>query len=303
MVHEDRTWVILGREQFAKGWAGSLRWSEFGGQSKADDGPEPTVTAAREFFEETMGIFGDRIDDLRSDRYNFRVVIKRSSRRHRCTKVLYVLQVPWQPDAAQVFHGRREHLKHILFTVARIRAIQRRLSAAGQPVPDYPSRVAGRLVLVTDLHSVEERSDGSYAIVLSTCRTSGPSYFRIPQLEESRSQGKPRSHEEIVIHKATLPIDQAHVDLYAQMITLKSWLDKLIATFPASIRNQAITYRMNGTLCAWLPFIRKDFLEKDEIRLWSIEELQSSLKTPSQMRSSFLVPLKLVLQQLSRREN
>ena len=51
-------YFLLGKEQIKKGWKGSNKWSDFGGGRESKE--QPIDTASREFYEETMGIFGNQ---------------------------------------------------------------------------------------------------------------------------------------------------------------------------------------------------------------------------------------------------
>ena len=52
-------YYLIGREHKQTGWDGSGKWSDFGGDP--EDEP-PLMGAAREFYEETMGFFGNLTD-------------------------------------------------------------------------------------------------------------------------------------------------------------------------------------------------------------------------------------------------
>jgi hypothetical protein len=49
-------YFLIGKEHYSYKWSGSNKWSDFGG----DDDNEPTLpAAAREFYEESLGFFGN----------------------------------------------------------------------------------------------------------------------------------------------------------------------------------------------------------------------------------------------------
>jgi hypothetical protein len=226
--------------------------------------------------------------------------------------------------------------------VARIREIQRRLSQSRLPIPDYLCRIKDRVMLITNILQIEQCVDNSYWIRVRACYTAGEQYFRCPKPPPQPPQQQPPSAHsaaewmssdsensdndessdgsnfhlpqidaaKAVFEEINIPIPTAVADDYAKLITLKNWLDKLIASFPRDVGSRAITHRLHGSVPAWLPFVRRDFLEKDEIRPWMIDELQMCIaqrtgKCPvtSVLRGSFVVPLKLVLQQLSLAED
>lgn len=54
------TVALLGRERYERGWRDALRWSDFGGGTEPDVDSDEIEAAAREFYEETMGMLGSR---------------------------------------------------------------------------------------------------------------------------------------------------------------------------------------------------------------------------------------------------
>lgn len=286
MVHGRKSYLVLGREQYAPNWRGAHKWSDFGGQF--GDGEAPEAAAAREFFEETLGVFGSLKATLAARDHLFRAVVRRSTARHGViTKHLYVVRLPWDPAAAQRFHGRREHLKHILFTVAQIRRLQRSLSERRLPVPDYLHREPDRMLLISDLDAVEQLGSGRYRIRVRAAAAAADRYF-----------GK---FGDATI-EATLPVPDDAADDYAKIIELKNWLDRLISAFPADLGARAIAYKDHGPVRAWLPYVRREFLEKDALRAWRLPELAAVVKSHARskelLRTSFVAPLAIVLRQL-----
>ena len=122
--------VILGRERTVPNWKGSQKWSGFEGGRKFPESVEET--AAREFYEESMGIVavdssGDNVYDavlrvLRSKQYVTRIalcihkekpplvastaVASSNDKYH----VTYVVQVPYQADLPERFADLRKRL-------------------------------------------------------------------------------------------------------------------------------------------------------------------------------------------------
>nr|UDO46941.1 NUDIX hydrolase domain-like motif-containing protein [Pandoravirus massiliensis] len=54
--------VLLGQERFEPGWRDGGRWSDFGGGTEPDVDRDPIEAAAREAYEETMGMLGSRAE-------------------------------------------------------------------------------------------------------------------------------------------------------------------------------------------------------------------------------------------------
>lgn len=287
MIDNFQTWLLLGREQYAQDWAGSLRWSECGGACKSGE-EDPAVTAGREFFEETLGVLGDPTDKLQERHYCFRLTIRRKSSKSQTMKTLFAVRAPWNPEIIQEFHGRREHLRQILNTVARIREIQRQLAQDRWPVPDYMSRIDERLRLITSLTSIEQHHDDQYRVWLRVC-------------EVPKTPDEPPEPEEPI----SVDVPENVARQYMDMLSLWNELERCIGAFPAEVAHRAIVRRelRKGTQ-AWLPYIKRDFLEKDELRLWSLPELVEALAHPKggPLRHSFVTPLRIFLRQLAKGE-
>ena len=260
MRHEQEIYFVLGRESFTRGWDGSLQWSEFGGQSKPSDNHFAWQTGAREFFEETLGVFGDIQLQLAEQQYALSVVLRRSGRR-KSQKTYYLLEIPYQADAQLQFYIRREQLKNIATTISRLRIVQRRLSTKQMPVPDYPFFIEQRLRLITDLERVEQTAQGSY-ILFVACQN----------------------------ETVGIPIPELLVDDYVRLIYLKNWLDKQLTYLPVNLQEGAIVRK------TWLPMVRSDFLEKEDLQCFTLPQLQTLVPD---MRPGFMLPLVLMLQTLT----
>ena len=60
-THNDTIYFLLGREIYVEGWNDSNKWSEFGGKIESHN---IVYEAARELYEESMGIFGTIQDTI-----------------------------------------------------------------------------------------------------------------------------------------------------------------------------------------------------------------------------------------------
>jgi|LauGreDrversion4_2_1035121.scaffolds.fasta_scaffold02801_7 hypothetical protein len=262
MVHENEVYFVLGQEEFSRGWDESLKWCEFGGQSKACDNHYVWQTAAREFFEESMGVFGSIQYQLAEQQYAACLTIRQNGRR-RTQKTYYLLEVPYQPDVCLQFYIRRQQLKQIATTISRVRIIQHRLSTKNVPVPDFPYFVQQRFRLITDLERIEQTTQGTF-VVFVTC------------------QGI------VELFEIEIPPDVA--DDYVRLIYLKNWLDKQIAHVPDNIKSHTI---LENT---WLPMVRKDFLEKENLNIFTVSDL---INAPPPWRKGFTFPFALLLEYLT----
>ena len=276
MMTDTGPQLILGREQHVKGWAGSLRWSEFGGNADGSDHECPKLTAAREFFEESLGVMGDLSDTLRDDGYKFHVVVRQTSKHGPRTKFFYIVELPYDSTVAQRFQGRREHLKNILYSVARLRDMQRALLRSKLPAPDYAFDIGGLKSMVRKVESIEKYDNGTFAVQFCTAG-------------DARGLAADRRH--------TLKVTQAQAERYASLIGLKNWLDRLIAGFPEKLGKAAIVFKTRCGQKAWLPYVKKEFLEKDMVGTFDTKAIYEN-SCDIRVRRSFTMPLNLIAQQL-----
>ena len=132
-IHNGEAHVLMGKELY-----GSNVWCDFGGGAHRDE--ELDAAAAREFFEETMGIVStggtyrppilfsasaeDTLADIRSGRYAFTLNVEAEDRYSRT----YAFQVPWQ-NIGTIFrklHLNLTSLQHSGRHIARLRELIRR---------------------------------------------------------------------------------------------------------------------------------------------------------------------------------
>lgn len=117
-------YFLLGKERYNAHWpAGSGKWSDFGG-SRSNTDRDPEDTAAREFLEETCAsvrYFDDDIlprtsytdiaDSLRQQLYTMKLYISYRSVAENHF-VVFVKQVPWDPECVFRFTRTRDMLQH-----------------------------------------------------------------------------------------------------------------------------------------------------------------------------------------------
>ena len=266
-VVNDEPLVVLGREQFTKGWSGSLKWSEFGGQTKEFEMRDSRLTAEREFLEETMGVFGPI--DLRNDAYHFSITMKRTIPQE-TYKVYYFVQIPWIESYRDEFHKRREHLRQIMQLTAQMRDLQRDLSQERLPVPDFPFRLATGIAMIMDVLSVQ-RDNNKCTVSVDACVSTGTAYFKWCPKTAIRTT-------------CSIEIVETAVVMYNKIFELKMQLARLLAS--DNLLRGAIYYNENRP---WLPFVRREYLEKDDIYAWSLDEIT----TTKNLRAGFSATLKL----------
>lgn len=143
--------VLLGRERFVKGWSSSFKFSAFEGASFP--GETLAQTASREFYEESLGLFGDRDEAAQfiSDGEcvaKISVRITQEGKRH----VTILKLVDYDPALPTKFNEVSQYLQSLQKLGARLRAILRRVRDEDLPVGD--------------------KEDGDWNVVLSNDSTS-----------------------------------------------------------------------------------------------------------------------------------
>lgn len=71
-LHKGVKYYLVGKEHLQEGWDGSGKWSDFGGDPEDET---PLMGAAREFYEETMGFFGNLSETVTSLRRAKRIPV------------------------------------------------------------------------------------------------------------------------------------------------------------------------------------------------------------------------------------
>ena len=85
-------YYLIGREHEEVGWDGSGKWSDFGGDPEDET---PLVGAAREFYEETMGFFGNLSDIVHKLKGNKRISVPGG--------YTYLYKIKYDPDLPGLF--------------------------------------------------------------------------------------------------------------------------------------------------------------------------------------------------------
>jgi hypothetical protein len=92
--HTDGPVILLGRERYEPGWRDAGRWSDFGGGVEPSVDRDELAAAAREAYEETMGMLGSRSEiesALRAEARGGRLIEARSPK----GGVVFLWQVPF----------------------------------------------------------------------------------------------------------------------------------------------------------------------------------------------------------------
>jgi len=139
---EGDTRFYLGRERVCP-WKTALTWADFGGRAEREDDDKHEITAAREAYEESLGVFGTLeklIERLQTKQYTMKITTAKYNRYTRF-RVLYCLEVPHDVDYSAEFLRRRHLLLgvQVMTTTARARLFGIQVKgelAPGAALPD-----------------------------------------------------------------------------------------------------------------------------------------------------------------------
>lgn len=94
--------ILLGQERFEPGWRDGGRWSDFGGGTEPAVDRDRIEAAAREAYEETMGMLGSRAEIETALRAAARADRLREARSPKGASV-FLLEVPYDPMLPRQF--------------------------------------------------------------------------------------------------------------------------------------------------------------------------------------------------------
>ena len=239
--------LLLGRERWLPSWKGSCRWSGFEGSRK--DGESVMATAGREFDEESMGVVmpGRQVmDRIRENDVALRVVLQvLMERRPRRFHVSYLLPVPWDAALPQRFFDQRRAVERIDRLITEF--VYLRPSCFGEadsehigPIPDD----AGATVTC-----LKRASDAAATISASPPWTARDDGCTTASFDD--------------------PFDVRRILLWAKA---RAKLNAALAT----CHHAAVRITRDST---WGELqhaeLVNDYIEKDQIRWWSLAELDS----------------------------
>lgn len=281
------------------GWKSSNKWSAFEGGRKA--GERSADTAAREFVEESLGVIPmdgsvDKFSDaeavakaLLGGKYTMRVVIHLKMKNETRVHVSYLKQCEWLPYLPEKFAMVRKTLSDAMNVASRLEYMQ---SKSVLPFR-YPFL---RENMVVVMH-------GSTFLVVSvdSVSVSGGSLFStfryVPDGEGSCESIR-------VAHVSCLVENSLHLQAYAEWFRYRKVATSFMQRAMQDIaRHPAIAckYNINGDVISIC--VNRDYLEKSEIRMWSIGEVQEVLRNrgaaeAGQFRTCFLPALHVAVQKL-----
>ena len=262
--------ILLGRERYVNQWKGSCRWSGFEGSRK--EGEKLIHAAIREFQEESMDIVVNEEDLLKAlerEEYYIRIVLKISSdRRPERYHVTYVVFVEWDAELPSKFQVTRSHAEYVERLCQEWKHI--RPSFLGEPGDE--------------VGPVQEKGDGSY-VVLKNVHNS-PCILQSPWVYDDNKK----------FIRAEVCDDRCKKLLH--------WNNVRDRLKRATTRHKCLHFHHDGTWgLVQDVHISKDFLEKDQVRWWSVAQLTQVLDNRGQFgaerfRPYFLPVLQTLLGEL-----
>ena len=271
--------LLLGRERWIPQWRGSCRWSGFEGARKCDE--DVVAAASREFWEESMGVVRFTGDTkpipvyvvactLRMKRFWRRIVLRidggRRAERYHCT---YVVPVPWDVNTPERFREMRCKIEHIDRLFQELRHTRPRcLGEFGEHIGN-----------------VHENEDGSVTAYKLACTC--PCILRTPwsiATDNADLVGATFTNE-----------DQRRRVL--EWFRTRERLERALVVHPCVRVVRDTKWGYVQDVC-----IQRDFLEKDQIRWWSVNELNDVISErgqlgPERFRPYFLPVLQTILSQ------
>lgn len=277
---DGKPYLLLGRERWIPSWRGSCRWSGFEGSRKATE--EVVRAATREFFEESMGVVNVEetaekgspassvFTRLRLKQYWRRIVLRVTTGGHRADRYhcTYVIPVAHDSNVVQRFATLRTSIEHADRVLQEWRHLR-------PPCLGYAGEHIGPL---------EEHDDGGVTVYKRA--STAPCILRPPW----------RAHTlDIVAATFTDPTD---VHAVRRWYDLRGRVERAVVAHPAMtvVRDPLWRHVQEVT-------IHRDHLEKDQIRWWSLRELDAVIAGQGHIgrerfRPYFLPVLQTILHEL-----
>lgn len=261
--------VLLGRERWFPVWKGSCRWSGFEGSRKETEASR--ATAAREFYEESLGTLleegtaRDVVTRLEARRYWKRIVLcVRSERNVDRYHTTFLMPVRWDPEIPLRFHSVRCSIEHVERLAHEFRHTR-------------PLRVGDA---AEDVGPIGKTKDGS--VVLLKSADTAPCILRPPW----------RRHEDVLTATFTHTSD------------IETWCDlrARLTRAAEAVKHPAVCVRRDDRWNLVQDVeVNRDYLEKDQVRWWSLAELDDVIagrgqRETERFRPYFLPVLQAVLQ-------
>lgn len=296
--HDGRVFFVLGKERMVRNWKGSLKWAAFGGGKKGSEVEEET--AAREFVEESLGVlpFGEEeggklcqkeeVEKVLKEKGYCARIVMRLKRDRSAPKfhVTFLKKVPWMPHVVQKFAMVRKVLMEVNEVANRLEFMKASLPfrypfLREKMVVEY----MGRHQVVTSVNCVEVEG------------TSLSLSFEYHPLSREGEEADPTSAT------VTCEEDTKLLTTYVEWFRYREVATRFVKQVEGDAMNHSAIradYNAKGILVSLS--VMDDCLEKQELRLWSAQEMESLLldQTTGGDFKAYFVPLIQIALQLTK---
>ena len=256
--------LLLGKERFISHWRGSLKWSGFEGGRKT--GEDVVRTAAREFIEESIGIvkingctptIDSVVKHVEAGKYVARIVlcIVHGDNHERRYHVTYLIEVPYDTEYTDKFLMRRRTCVDVQARTFQLTKLRDEVVRLQLPIENGTFN-SYEIAAILRAESVEDR---------------------VLRVEFMDSAG--------AIHVYELD----HLEPSVIEVYIKWYNVRMLCTQECSQMEcqDAITVQMNPCHLITSAKVNEDFIEKQHVQWWTVNELRDVLKNGGYMQSEF----------------
>lgn len=292
---QGKVYFVLAKERYVPHWRGSSRWSAFEGGAKASE--RSVLTAAREFFEESIGTLTpseglreEVRDRLREGDFAMKVNILTDYNNRvqngvvQTLHVTYVMKFPYDPSLPCAFHSLRNDL-------VTLQTLSETISGVLPSIPNvYPYFREDDTIVI---------HGKSYTVSAIEMVRMHREYLKVRVKIESKD-GKCRGHS-FTCSVAASQLTIAHN--YEQWFDCMQKTTDIVRRVGQNVPPGCLAYKTTRAGCVKDVFVHPDFLEKSCVRLWSLDELVSMTNdryfTSDVFRPYFVIVLRSVLKRFT----
>lgn len=269
-IEKNKLFFLLGKERYISNWRGSLCWSGFEGGNKDSESCEEN--ACREFSEETLCIFGRNFTSLQTSLQNSALKIWFTFARNNISRnhVTYLKHIDSQSscDAQTLFGQTRGYISEIHSLSL---CFQKSLATITN---EYP--------LLTEGHILHENG-----IRYTINRVNSVEITGKLLLVELHVHSENHAAVKFVKYACKTPPVS-----YLQWFNSRKKLQKLLSTPPNElcVDHPSITVTRKNDLITNIT-VNADYLEKVEIKWWSLSELRHAVYEHQNIFRPYFVPI------------
>lgn len=269
-------------------------WCDFGGCNKRfyrydpldGEGETAAQTAAREFVEETCGMVSlDCVTNtncktvqtaLQHGRFDFVITTKANKGKRRY--VCFVCKVPWDPLISVKFTNMRTLLSRLYHDVCNVHRLQKQIPHS----PPYfrPGMTVGKATVVRAVQDVLwDSTEKRLKLLMET--------------QPEHDVGEP------TLMWYTFDVDDGDrfIETYVDWVKCRQKMLRVYLNLPLEVRHHPSMKVMYKYGNVFNLSINPDFLEKDELRWWSLTELKEAAnQCPNPFRPCFRSVVRLAVE-------